>query len=450
MALLEQFLQQFKAFIQSNELIPAANASTLLAVSGGLDSVVMAHLFRQAERPFAIAHCNFQLRGADSDEDEAFVRRLAELYEAPFFVKQFDTKVYADENGLSTQVAARQLRYAWFAELCTIEGYAQVATAHHLNDSAETLVLHFARGTGIKGLRGIPAQNAQVIRPLLFATREAISAYAAENGIAWREDSSNASDDYTRNFIRHRIMPPIQEINPGFLYSAQKMMARMGELEDITDFFLDRWLRENSRTEADGTLRFALSDLTVLPHTGHFLFLLLGKKGFTAEQCRQLGEDLLHQTGREIQSDQYRALVDRNDLIISPLVPQQPEVQVQADDLMVTLPNGARLMLMPAAPMPPYPDGREAILVDADELVFPLLLRGWQAGDSFQPFGMGGQSQKLQDYCTNGKLSRLEKERLWLLLNGDGKVIWVVGHRLDERFKIQRDDAAGLKISYVR
>ncbi len=443
-------LEQFKAFVQSNELIPVANASTLLAVSGGLDSAVMAHLFRQAGRPFAIAHCNFQLRGADSDEDAAFVRRLAEKYEVPFFVKQFDTKVYAAENGLSTQPAARHLRYAWFAELCTIEGYPQVATAHHLNDSAETLVLHFARGTGIKGLHGIPARNAQIIRPLLFATREAIHAFAEENGIAWREDSSNASDDYTRNFIRHQIVPLLEEVNPGFLHSAQKMMTRMGELEDITTFFLDRWLLENSRTEVDGTLRLALSGLNALPHTGHFLFLLLEKKGFTAEQCRQLGADLLHQTGREIQSDQYRALVDRTDLIISPLTPKRPEVPVQSDDLMVTLPDGARLMLMPAAPMPPYPDGHEAILVEADKLVFPLLLRGWQAGDSFQPFGMGGQSQKLQDYCTNGKLSRLEKEQLWLLLNGDGRVIWVVGHRLDERFKIQSHDAIGLKISYIR
>ncbi|MCC6280194.1 MAG: tRNA lysidine(34) synthetase TilS [Saprospiraceae bacterium] len=442
-------LVQFKAFVHSNQLIPGPTTTTLLAVSGGLDSVVMAHLFQQAGWPFVIAHCNFQLRGADSDEDAAFVQHLAETLAVPFFVKRFETSSYAAQNGLSTQVAARDLRYEWFAEICEKEGFKQVATAHHLNDSVETLVLHFVRSTGIKGMRGIPAQNVQVIRPLLFATREEINDFAMAHNIAWREDSSNASDDYTRNFIRHRIMPLMQEINPDFLHSAQKMMARMGELDDINTYFIDNWLRENSRREPDGTLRLALSDLEGLPHTGHFLFLFLGKMGFSAEQCRQLGEGLQQQPGREITSDHYRALVDRKDLIISPLVPKQPEVSVQEDDLMVTLPDGARLMLMPAAPAPPYPDGREAIMADADKLVFPLLLRGWQAGDVFQPFGMGGQSQKLQDYFTNLKLSRLEKDRQWLLLNGDGAVIWVVGHRLDERFKIRSDDANGLKISYL-
>lgn len=442
-------LEQFKAFVRSNELIPDPTTTTLLAVSGGLDSVVLAHLFQQAAWPFAIAHCNFQLRGADSDEDAAFVHRLAEKLAVSFFVKRFETSSYAAQNGLSTQVAARELRYDWFAEICEKEGFKQVATAHHLNDSVETLVLHFARGTGIKGLRGIPVQNAQVIRPLLFATREEISDFATAHDIAWREDSSNASDDYTRNFIRHQIVPLMQEINPDFLHSAQKMMRRMGELDDINAYFIENWLRENSRREPGGTLRLAISDLKELPHTGHFLFLFLEKMGFSAEQCRQLGEGLQQQPGREISTGQYRALVDRKELIISPLVPKHPEVSVQEDDLMVTMPDGARLLLMPAAAAPPYPDGRETVLIAAEKVVFPLLLRGWQAGDVFQPFGMGGQSQKLQDYFTNLKLSRLEKERQWLLLNGDGAVIWVVGHRLDERFKIRSDDATGLKISYL-
>ena len=442
-------LEQFKGFVQSNELIPATSVTTLLAVSGGLDSVVLAHLFRLAGLPFAIAHCNFQLRGAESDEDAAFVRGLADIWAVPFFVTTFETSSYAVENGLSTQVAARDLRYAWFAEICLEEGFEQVATAHHLNDSVETLLLHLVRGTGIKGLRGIPPKNAQVIRPLLFATREEILDFAREHQIGWREDSSNASDDYTRNFIRHQIVPRMQEINPSFLHSSQKTMSRLGELDDITQYFLGQWLREKSRTASDGTIRMALADLTGWPHIGHFLFLWLEKSGFTAEQCRQIGSRLQQQAGWEIASDQYRALIDRNDLIISPLVPQQPEVFVQPDDLMITLPDGARLMFMPVTPVLPYPDGREAILISTGALVFPLVLRVWQAGDSFRPFGMGGQSQKLQDYFTNGKLSRIEKERQWLLLNGDGAVIWVVGHRLDERFKIQSDDAIGLKISYL-
>ena len=313
-------LEQFKAFVRSTELIPDPTTTTLLAVSGGLDSVVMAHLFRLAGWPFAMAHCNFQLRGADSDEDAAFVQRLAETLAVPVFVKRFETSSYAAQNGLSTQVAARDLRYTWFAEICAEEAFEQVATAHHLNDSVETLVLHIVRSTGIKGLRGIPAKNAQVIRPLLFATRDDIRAFALEHQIDWREDSSNASDDYTRNFIRHRIVPLMQEINPDFLYSAQKMMGRMGELDDIISFFSAQWLREKSRQEADGTIRLALSDLAALPHTGHFLFLLLEKMGLSAEQCRQLGAGLQQQSGWEITTGEYRALIDRGDLIISQFV----------------------------------------------------------------------------------------------------------------------------------
>ncbi len=385
--------EQFKAFIRSNELISATHTTTLLAVSGGLDSVVMAHLFRQAGFPFALAHCNFQLRGADSDEDAAFVQRLAESLAVPFFVKCFETSSYAAKNGLSTQVAARDLRYAWFAEICAEEAFEQVATAHHLNDSVETLVLHVVRSTGIKGLRGIPAKNAQVIRPLLFATRDDIHAFALENHIVWREDGSNASDDYTRNFIRRRVVPLMQEINPDFLHSAQKMMGRMGELDDIISFFSEQWLREKSRREADGTIRLALSELAELPHTGHFLFLLFEKMGFSAEQCRQLGAGLQQQSGWEITCAQYRALIDRSDLIISPLVPKQPEVLVQADDLMITLPDGARLLLMPAAAAPPYPDGRDAILIDAGKLVFPMLLRGWQPGDAFSHSAWVGKAR---------------------------------------------------------
>lgn len=442
-------LQQFKEFLRLHDLIPDVPTPTLLAVSGGLDSVVMAHLFRFAGLPFAIAHCNFQLRDTASDEDATFVSRLADASAAPFFVKRFDTKVYALANRLSTQVAARELRYAWFAELCAEHGFAQIATAHHLNDSAETLVLQLARGTGIKGLRGIPLKNAQVIRPLLFATREAILAFARENRLEWREDSSNASDQYTRNYIRHQVIPLLQEINPDFLHSTQKTMRRMGELEQITGFLLEEWFKANSRTESDGTLKLSLSILAEIPHAPHFLFLLLEKKGFTPEQCRQLSEGLEKQPGLEISAEEYRALIDRNDLIVTPLAAKNPEIQIHADDLMVRLPGGKRLMSMPATPAPPYPDGRTEILVDAEKLVFPLTVRGWQPGDAFQPFGMGGKTQKLQDFLTNLKLSRIEKEQVLLLVNGNGAIICILGYRMDERFKIEKTTNNALKVSML-
>ncbi|HOY07380.1 MAG TPA: tRNA lysidine(34) synthetase TilS [Saprospiraceae bacterium] len=441
--------ERFQAFIRSHALLSDPSSTTLLAVSGGLDSIVMAHLFHASGLPFSIAHCNFQLRGAESDEEAEFVSLLAASLGTPIFIKRFETTAYAAEHGLSTQVAARELRYAWFNELSTQHGFSQIATAHHLNDSVETLVLHLARGTGIRGLHGIPAKNARVIRPLLFATRTEIRAFAEAKHIMWREDSSNAGDAYTRNFIRHRIIPLLEEINPGFLHAAEQTMSRMAELEAINTFLTSHWWSENSTTEPDGSVRIALDKLSGVPHPGHFLFIFLEQKGFTPEQCRQLAAGLQGEPGLEVRSEKFRALIDRKDLMISSLAPQKPIIQVQDDDLMVRLPDGSKLFLMPTDTALPYPDGQTAIVVEAEKLVFPLLLRGWEPGDVFQPFGMGGQSQKLQDFFTNLKLSRIEKDQTWLLINGDGTAIWVVGYRPDERFRVGSAGDKFLKISIL-
>ena len=432
-----------------NFFLTDSSSPTLLAVSGGVDSVVMAHLFHQAGHPFAVAHCQFQLRGAESEEDAVFVRQLAQEYGAPFFIRHFETKEYAAQKGISTQVAARELRYEWFAELCATQGFAQVATAHHLNDSVETLLLHLARGTGIRGLRGIPAQNGQVIRPLIHATRAEILAYAQEHGLQWREDSSNAVDVYTRNMIRHRLVPLLEEINPRFVQSAAETMARLSETEAIQQALLRHWWQEKSRTEPDGVQRIGRNEVLNMPHPEHLLYLILEEKGFSPEQCRQLAAGLNGEAGLELKSDTHCVLIDRNDLIINPLETALPVLHIQVDDLMLRLPDGRTLMLVPAAAAPPYPDGQTAVLVDSEKLVFPLQLRTWKPGDSFQPFGMGGQAQKLQDFFTHQKLSRLEKDRTWLLFNGDGAMIWVVGLRSDERFRVGQKTDKALKISIL-
>lgn len=432
-----------------NSHLPHSATPTLLAVSGGLDSVVMARLFHMAGQAFAVAHCQFQLRGAESEEDAAFVQQLAESYGVPFFVRHFETKEYAVQQGVSTQVAARELRYAWFSELCDTHGFEYVATAHHLNDSVETMLLHLARGTGIRGLRGIPVRNGQVIRPLSFTTRAEIMAFAQEHGLLWREDSSNAGDAYTRNVIRHRLVPLLEEINPRFMLSAAETMARLAETEHIQQTLLQQWWQEKSRLESDGVQRIDKNDVLRLPHRAHVLFLLLEEKGFSPEQCRQLATGLHGEPGFEITSETHRVLIDRHDLIIGPLKAALPVLHIQADDLMLRLPDGRTLMLTPGAAAPPYPDGQTAIVVDSEKLVFPLQLRTWTPGDVFQPFGMGGQTQKLQDFFTNRKLSRLEKDRTWLLLNGDGAIIWVVGLRLDERFKVVPETDKALKMSIL-
>jgi tRNA(Ile)-lysidine synthase len=455
-------LDRFQDFLAAHQMLPVGSAPTLLAVSGGVDSVVMAQLFRAANLPFGIAHCNFQLRGPESDGDADFVEKIALDFDVPFFVKRFETSSYAQENGLSTQMAARELRYAWFAEIAASNGFGQVATAHHLNDSVETALLNFVRGTGLAGLRGIrptpslPMNRDRLgvglLRPLLFASRAEIETYAHENRLAWREDSSNAEDDYARNFLRHRVVPLLEELNPNFLRTATRNMARVGEAEDNFQFLLEDFLQLPPRAFESRVKKQLLSQL---PHPAEALRRLLKPYGFDAEQARQVAENLDH-VGLEIDSTKggCRLVVDREEIIIttesSTSALKNESLLIQKDDLMVSLPDGSKMFLVLTESALPFPEGREAVAVDAERLAFPLTLRHWQPGDSFQPFGLGGQSQKLQDFFTNQKISRLEKEKIWLLLNGDGCPVWVVGWRADERFKVSVRTQKALKINWIK
>lgn len=230
-------ISAFKEFIFKNNLLPDATP-TLLAVSGGLDSTVLAHLFRAAGLPFGLAHCNFQLRDDESEGDEVFVQQMARQYAVPFYTKRFETKDYAQKMGLSIQMAARTLRYGWLEDIRTAQGFGALATAHHLNDAVETVLLNFARGTGLAGLTGIAARNAALIRPLLFATRPDLETYAAANHLAWREDRSNATDDYARNYVRHNLVPPFLTLNPNFLATAARNLRRLRATQANADFLL--------------------------------------------------------------------------------------------------------------------------------------------------------------------------------------------------------------------
>lgn len=438
-------LQQFDLFVKSRQLL-TADGAVLVAISGGVDSVVLAHLMQESGRQVALAHCNFQLRGAESDADEAFVRDLALRLELPFFVKHFDTRAFAQENGLSVQMAARQLRYSWFEEIRRENTFTAIATAHHLNDTVETTLLNLARGTGLNGLTGIPVRNGYVVRPLLFAQRDAIEIYARAQGLAWREDSSNASDDYTRNYIRRHLIPLFQELNPGFLNTAARMMQRLQDLSDN----LQPLLEPLRMPEPKGQIRLEKKRLAAFPAPSALLYDLLRPYGFTEEQARQAAESQEH-IGLELHADSgYRLLVDREALIVCPAETTFAPLRIEADDLLLRLPDGSRLGLIPAAPAPPFPDGLETILVDAAKLQFPLLLRPWQSGDVFQPLGMKGQHQKLQDFLVNQKIPRFDKSRIWLLLNGDGTAIWVLGLRPDERFKITEATTKALKINWIK
>ncbi len=478
-------LEGFFNFIKTQRLPLGDGNPTLLAVSGGLDSLVLVHLFRDANLPFAIAHCNFQLRDEESNEDEIFVQKVAQSFGVQFFVKRFETKDYAKKNGLSTQMAARELRYGWFAEIAAKNGYPSISTAHHLNDSVETALLNFVRGTSLPGLSGIAAQKefvaqgsssvVQLLRPLLFATRTEILDFAKARKIAWREDSSNASDDYARNFMRHQIVPQLEALNPNFLQTAARNMRRIRSADENLVFLLNQWLDINGQTAGHSTNPTVLSleklKISQLPSPRQAIRQLLKPFGFDAEQTRQLAENLDH-VGLELRSDKgFKVLIDREKILVLPITPPSPRLRrvnippitnepitiqpitIQEDDLMIRLPDSSGIFLMPMtkaqSPKVQSNDPCTA-LVDADKLKFPLHLRHWQPGDSFQPFGMGGKSQKLQDFFTNQKLSRFEKEAVWLLINGDGMLVWVVGWRLDERFRVGESTKQMLKVVWNR
>lgn len=428
------FYKRFWEFVRIRKLFEE-HQSVLLAVSGGLDSMVLLHLMSKRHKRLAVAHCNFQLRGGESDGDAAFVQATTQALGVPYVEKTFDTSAYAAANGLSTQMAARYLRYDWFEHLCIDNAFDLIATGHHLDDHVETAWLHLIRGTGIRGLAGIPVVNGRVVRPLMFATRAEIEAYAAAENLIWREDSSNAEDHYARNAVRHHLLPMAKKLNPNLLATSARSMERLREAADNLEFLLSRHLP--AHTDATGCMYWEKAAIEQLPGRVQALTTLFQPHGFDEEQMRQLAEGW-NDTGKQwIAPGGVRLLNDRQHLILEAVAhtSNQVRIRVEADDLMVRLPGGATLFMMPASAGMDMPDGRTAIVAAADQLVFPLCVRTPKAGDAFQPFGMGGKHQKLQDFLTNAKLSRIEKENTLVLENGNREIIWVVGHRMDERYR---------------
>ncbi len=439
-------LEQLEVFVDRHGLLPN-DARVIVALSGGVDSVALAHLLRRRGQPMALAHANFQLRGAESEEDEAFVRAIAAEWALPIYIRRFDTRAYAQEHRLSIQVAARQLRYEWLESLCDAEGWTHIATAHQLNDSVETALFHWARGTGLSGLSGIPLRSGRVVRPLLWAKRAEIVAYATAQGLRWREDSSNADLHYTRNALRHRVVAALEEIFPDFIAQAGKTLQHLR----TADANIQHLLRQLATTpEADGVLRIERAAIEALPEPADALFELVHPYGFTPEQAQQMM--LCRYTpGKEWQSKSgHRLVVGRDSWLLTESTAPQAWVHIHADDLMVRLPDDSRLFLMEVPLGTPLPTDPTAVVVDAQQVRFPLTLRRWHPGDAFQPLGMGGKSQKLQDFFTNHKLSALDKERIWVLENGDGQILWVVGMRLAEPFKVKQETFKLLKFTWIK
>lgn len=434
-------LSKFQNHINTN--LPFLNGKKLLlATSGGIDSMVLVNLCHQSKLDFTVAHCNFQLRGEESDEDENFVKNQIEKLQFPIFIQRFDTKAFAEQNKLSIQVVARNLRYEWFYTLLANHNFDYILTAHHLDDSLETFLINFTRGSGLDGLTGIPEQNDKIVRPLLAFSRKEIEAFAKENQITWREDSSNASDKYLRNKLRHDVIPILKELNPSLLSSFENTIGHLKQSQSLAQDAAKN-LYKKVVTEEEHHTVIDLPKLLKYRNYKAYLFDWLQPFGFA--DWTSVYELINTQSGKQVLSETHILLKNRDSLLLFPKqnIVSDEVFWVQKEQSEVKIPlkldfcNVSDISLQ----------STNTIFVDEDLLQFPLTIRRWQEGDFFQPFGMTGK-KKLSKYFKDEKFSLLEKSNVWLLCSDD-KIVWIVGKRQDERFKVTATTTKILKINYT-
>ena len=440
-------LEKFKAYIKQQNLFQPKD-KLLLAVSGGVDSVVLCELCKQAGYDFTIAHCNFQLRGEESERDENFVRQLGKKYAVEVLVKKFETEKHAAENKLSIQVAARELRYTWFNELLTKiksdlipEGYngqlpmANVfLTAHHANDNIETLLMNFFKGTGINGLHGILPKQGKIIRPLLFAKKEELTEFATANSLKFVEDSSNALDKYTRNYFRNQLIPDLQKIFPQVDDNLINNIERFREIEILYQQSVH--LTKKKLLEPKGNeIHISVLKLLKTVPLKTILYEIIKDYGFTPPQTEETIALLKSETGKYIQSATHRILKNRNWLIIAPVENLEAlHIFIEEKDKQVEFKQGKISSKMLQTTNHKLQTTNQIAQLNAAEIKFPLLLRKWKPGDYFYPLGMQ-KKKKLSRFFIDQKLSLTQKEKIWVI-EMDKKIIWVVGLRIDDRFKI--------------
>ena len=411
----------------------------LAAISGGIDSMVMLHLLHDAGVNLVAAHCNFGLRGDESNLDEEFVKTEVGNLAIQCRTKRFDTSAYAAQNSLSTQIAARELRYRWFHELAVDESIDGIAIAHHRDDRIETLFINLARGTSIRGLTGIRPTNGKIIRPLLFASRNEIETYAKTNGIAFREDSSNTTDKYVRNYIRHHVIPGLEFYFPGMCQAIERNMEHFSEVELFYNEAIGRYKNQIVTTK-DDLLYIDLQGLFKSPSPPALLYEILKPYGFSntiAYEILHGRRTENHLSGRQFFSDTHRLVYDRQSLILQKLETEPPH-EYLIDEHTSSMEVPIWLKIEKFDKYTEYaPDVNPNIAcLDADKLQYPLLLRKWKYGDTFRPLGMKNM-KKLSDFFIDIKLSLIEKERRWVLVSG-GQIAWIVGLRIDDRFKITK------------
>lgn len=425
-------LQSFNDYIRQYSLFSSGD-QILLAVSGGRDSVLMAHLFKKAGYHFAIAHCNFGLRAGESQRDEHFVRTLASVLEVPFFRTKFDTKLYAREHKISTQMAARELRYAWFEEIRVVQGFDWLAVAHHQDDAIETVLLNLVRGTGIAGLHGILPKRDFLIRPLLFLSRKEIDETVAVHHLEFVEDSSNLSSTYARNKIRLDVIPRLKEINPNLEDTFERNIRRFADTELVLQQVVSQ-LKRDLFEERNHHMYVAIDKVRALQPQRLLLFELLKKFHFTEAVCLELAQSLHKQSGTSFYSVSHRITINRNELVISRVsTGQEQQVMLHSTDHRIQ--TGDQWLEVSYADDLAYEKNRFKAYVDLDKLIFPLVVRTWQDGDRFMPLGMK-QYKNISDFFVDLKIPLPEKQLVPILVNGNGEIVWVIGLRQDNRYKV--------------
>ncbi|MEG0807526.1 MAG: tRNA lysidine(34) synthetase TilS [Alistipes sp.] len=440
-------LEAFQRHIETHNLA-THDDRILLTVSGGVDSMVMLSLFIRSGYTVGVAHCNFQLRGTESDEDEVLVQQLATQCGVPFYNRRFATEAEMERTGESMEMAARRLRYAWFEELSREQHYPIIAVAHHADDSIETFFINLLRGTGLRGLTGISTQIGKIIRPLMFASRKEILEYAVANHISFREDSSNRSTKYLRNKIRLGLIPRIREINPKFTSLMRRNIARLTDAQLFINHGIER-IRTEALTCESGIDTIHLDRLDpAFPRDFVIYELLNSAYGFKGDVIDSLCIALTQEaTGRRFYSREWVACIDRGTIVIAPIAPD--------DACQTTVAQGApRSYCGNSVLYYEYCDidtiknfgvPEQIAQVDADRLQFPLTLRRWQEGDWFVPFGMTGH-KKISDFLIDAKISMAEKQRQFVLLSGDD-IVWLVGRRIDDRYRLTSDTENVLRIT---
>ncbi|MFV0531243.1 MAG: tRNA lysidine(34) synthetase TilS [Flavobacteriales bacterium] len=411
----------------------------LIALSGGIDSIVLTHLFYNLKYDIAVAHCNFKLRGQEADQDQEFCKSLAETLQIPFYTIDFNTKKYAVNQKKSIQMAARVLRYEWFEKIMEENNYDFLATAHHLNDNLETFLINLSRGTGLKGLTGIPEKENKIIRPLLLFSKEEIKKYAASQKLKWREDYSNQEEKYLRNHIRLNVVPELEKTKDSFLNQFQQTLDYLKQYQLLVENCIEKVLEKIILKKEKGEIIFDVNRLLKLNPLETYLHLIFSPYGFL--ETKDLVNVLKSTSGKQLFNHQYRIIKNREQLfLIQNTRIEQDDIELQEERFVK---NGLNLNeILGDSSF----NNQTEVRVDTEKLIFPLRLRRKKKGDIFIPLGMKGK-KKVSKFFKDEKLSIHQKERVWLLENGDGKLIWIVGLRLDDRFKVSENTK---KISIIR